>query len=238
LNQYQSKHIVPTYGFFFHGHSPEGDKLDWYGEKRFCMVQAKINGLRLSQLQLDVPMLKRFIKEIATTLDQLEKTTYRLIHNNLCPKNIIIVQEDDEYHAILVGFEKASYTFFEGEIEHRIRSATFEVQYSNNIIIYSGVRDMICLFTYLSCHPTPEVAEFGFNMTKKIHDCFWKDVDTPFDITKEWLHEFYERRWIFLTLLETEEELEDSKKEAVHKYNIEQFHAITYTWILIQLYRI
>ena len=212
--------------------------LDWYGEKRFCLVQVKINGFNLSQIKLDVPLLKRFIKEIGTTLDQLEKTTYRLIHGNLCPKNIIIVQEDNEYHAVVVGFEMASFTFFEDGIEHRIRSNAFEVEYSKNYIIYSGARDMICLFTYFSCHPNPEIADFGFYMAKKIYDSFWKDVDTPFDITKEWLHECYQRRWIYQTLLEVEEALEVEKRDVVHNHNMEQFHVITYLWVLIQLYRI
>jgi len=238
INQYLSRHVIPTYGFFLYGHNQDGTMLDWNGQKRFCLVQKHVKGRCLSELTMDIQLFKKICKQIINTLHTLEKSSYRLIHNNLTPRSIIIDESEEEPFAVVTGFEKASFTFIDDEMESRIRTSAYEVEYSKDNIIYSGARDMICFFSHMATHPQDEISEYGYLIVKKMYDLFWKDIDTPFSITKEWLLQTYENRWIYKILLDHESKLEESRQRRVHEYNLEQFHTMNYVWLLVTIHKI
>ena len=187
---------------------------------------------------MDIKLFKEIIKQIINTLQTLEKSSYRLIHNNLTPRNIIISEEGEVPYAIVTGFEKSSFTFSDDEFEHRIRTSKQEVDYCKEHIIYTGARDMICFFSHIANHPDEEISNYGFTIVKQIYDLFWKDIDTQFSITKEWLLSNYEHRWIYYMLSKHENELEESRRNRVHEYNMEQLSAMSYLWLLIIIHRI
>lgn len=228
--------LIPSYGMFLCNINEDGTEICVKPSKQqhIFLVQKEVKGKTLASYLKTMPLdsFKQITHELFSILIHMESTSYKLYHTDLHCGNIMIADDDESKHPILLDFELCSFSVSdENGKPHRYRLNSLENKYCNKDHVLSGAHDAILYFAHASAFENASLRAYCLETFRKIGSYYWTDVDTPMVLSMNSIRKSTDR-WLFQMLMDAEDKLPNDKKKIVHEHNIKQLRTMTYQWIM------